>query len=94
MKQYKIEEGFEFNELSEDRSEGSDISCASYHYVTYAKDNNTEKYIRFYKIEQCMQFVDLLQEAGYYHQTKEEYKNYGDRLMTDEQITQMKMFQP
>ena len=41
-----------------------------------------------------MQFVDLLQEAGYYHQTKEEYKNYGDRLMTDEQITQMKMFQP
>ena len=42
--------------------------------IQYKIDYNTEKFIRFNYIEQYLQFIDLLHEAGYRHD--EEYEEY------------------
>ena len=51
-KTYKVTEGFD--------------SLSHYYDVTYTRAFGDIKYIRFYQIEQYLQFIDLLHEAHYY----------------------------
>tara|TARA_B110001454_G_scaffold212630_1_gene229655 strand:- start:347 stop:622 length:276 start_codon:yes stop_codon:yes gene_type:complete len=56
-----------------------DVTTLGFTEVTYSqvRENGSpvEKYIDLYNVEHLAQFMDLLQEAGYRHQTKEEYKS-------------------
>jgi hypothetical protein len=56
----------------------ADVTTLGFTEVTYSQvrdGNPIEKYIDLYSIEHLIQFTDLLKEAGYRHQTSEEYKS-------------------
>jgi hypothetical protein len=55
-----------------------DVRTLGYTEVTYSQVRDgcpVEKYIDLYNVEHLTQFMDLLREAGYRHQTEEEYKS-------------------
>ena len=55
-----------------------DVTTLGFTEVTYSQVRDghpIEKYIDLYNVEHLVQFVDLLHEAGYHHQTSEEYKS-------------------
>ena len=56
-----------------------DVTTLGFTEVTYSHTRedgkSIEKYIDLYSKEHLVQFMDLLHEAGYRHQTREEYKS-------------------
>jgi hypothetical protein len=57
----------------------ADVTTLGFTEVTYSHTRedgkSIEKHIDIYNLEHLVQFVDLLHEAGYRHQTSEEYKS-------------------
>ena len=70
----------------------ADVTTLGFTEVIYSHTRedgkSIEKYIDLYSIEHLIQFTDLLKEAGYRHQTSEEYKSPFAEL--DEKMNKLK----